>query len=83
MTNIQENLGLVIGSIIAALGFILGYVLQSGVLNTLVGVAIGAGITYYVQTKTQKTHGKENTQSRLPRLFMEVCILKSKKSYFN
>ena len=53
MTDFQENIGLLVGSVVAALSMILGWIFQSGVLNTLVGVAIGAGITYYVQTKTQ------------------------------
>jgi hypothetical protein len=53
MTDSRENLGWLLGSIVTALGLIFGWILQSGVLNTLVGVAIGAGITYYVQTKTQ------------------------------
>jgi len=53
MTDIRENLGYFIGSVVTALALILGWIYQSGVLNTLVGVAIGAGITYYVQTKTQ------------------------------
>jgi hypothetical protein len=53
MTDIRENLGYLIGSFVTALALVLGLIYQSGVLNTLVGVAIGAGITYYVQTRTQ------------------------------
>jgi len=53
LMDVQENIGIFLGSLATALGIILGFIFQSGVLNTLVGVAIGAGITYYVQTKTQ------------------------------
>jgi len=53
MTDVRENLGWLLGSIATTLALIFGWIYQSGVLNTLVGVAIGAGITYYVQTKTQ------------------------------
>lgn len=53
MTDIRENLGYFIGSVITAFALLLGWIYQSGVLNTLVGVAIGAGIAYYVQTRTQ------------------------------
>ena len=53
LTDIRENLGWLVGSIVTALALIFGWVYQSGVLSTLIGVAIGAGITYYVQTKTQ------------------------------
>lgn len=54
MTDIRENLGYLIGSIVTTLALVLGWTFQSGILNTLVGVAIGAGISYYVQTKTQE-----------------------------
>ena len=53
MEDIRENLGWLIGSVVTALAMIFGWIYQSGVLSTLIGVAIGAGITYYVQTKTQ------------------------------
>lgn len=58
MTSIQENAGLVIGSIITALGVVLVWIFQSGVFSILVGVGMGAVITYYVQTKTQKNAWK-------------------------
>jgi len=53
LTDIRENLGWLIGSIVTVLALALGWIYQSGVLNTLVGVAIGAGIAYYVQSRTQ------------------------------
>jgi hypothetical protein len=65
MTDIQENIGLVLGSVLAGLGMILGWIFQSGVLNTLVGVAIGAGITYYVQTKTQNRAWKREYATKI------------------
>lgn len=61
MTDIRENLGWLIGSIITVLALVLGWIYQSGVLNTLVGVAIGAGIAYYVQSRTRTELGKEKT----------------------
>jgi len=54
MTDFRENIGWVIGSVVTAIAMAFGWVYESGILNTLVGVAIGASVAYFVQTKTQK-----------------------------
>ena len=89
MTDIQENIGILLGSIATALGVILGMVFQSGVLNTLVGVAIGASITYYVQTKTQNRAWKREYSVKIVEvvygnLFKEIqsIIQKLGERYF-
>lgn len=80
LVDIQENIWIVLGSIASALGIILGLIFQSGVLNTLVGVAIGAGITYYVQTKTQNRAWKREYSVKIAEvvygnLFKEIKSL--------
>lgn len=54
MTDLRENLGWIIGSTIAVIVAFLGWFFESGLLNTVIGIAIGAGIAYFVQTRTQK-----------------------------
>jgi len=54
MTDLRENLGWVIGGVLATIAAFLGWFYESGLLNTVIGVAIGAGIAFFVQTKTQK-----------------------------
>jgi len=54
MTDLRENLGWILGSIATAIAMAFGWIYESGILNTLVGIAIGAGIAYFVQTRTQK-----------------------------
>jgi len=54
MTDLRENLGWIIGSILTALAVIIGWMVQSGIVVALVSVLIGAGISYFVQTRTQK-----------------------------
>lgn len=54
MTDLRENFGWVIGSIVAAIAAFLGWFYEYGLLNTLIGIIIGAGIAFFVQTRTQK-----------------------------
>jgi len=53
MTDLRENLGWIVGSAIAAIAAFLSWFYESGLLSALVGIVIGAGITYFVQTRTQ------------------------------
>lgn len=50
----RENLGWLIGSVVTAIALAIGWIYESGVLSTLVGIIVGSGITYFVQTRTQK-----------------------------
>lgn len=55
MTDLRENLGFIIYSISSAIALgIVGWFVQSGIIVAIVSVLIGAGISYFVQTKTQK-----------------------------
>lgn len=54
MTDLRENLGWIAGSVIAGIAAFLSWFYESGLLSALVGIFIGAGIAYFVQTRTQK-----------------------------
>lgn len=54
MNDLRENLGWIIGSAIGGALAIASWVWESGLLATLLGIIIGAGIAYFVQTRTQK-----------------------------
>ena len=54
MTDLRENLGWVIGSIVTAIAVALSWFVSSGIFTTLLAVLVGAGITYFVQTRTQR-----------------------------
>ena len=54
MTDLRENLGFIIYSISSAIAMIIGWMVQSGIIVAIVSVLIGAGISYFVTTKTQK-----------------------------
>jgi len=53
MSDLRENLGWIVGSAIAGIVAFLSWFYESGLLSTLIGIVIGAGIAYFVQTKTQ------------------------------
>ena len=53
MTDLQENLSWIIGSIATATAIAIGWFVSSGAVVNLLFLLIGAGITYFVQTKTQ------------------------------
>lgn len=50
----RENLGWLIGSIITAVAMAISWLASSDIFTTLLAVLVGAGITYFVQTRTQK-----------------------------
>lgn len=54
LRDLHENLGWIIGSAIAGIATFLSLMWESGLLSTLIGIIIGAGIAYFVQTRTQK-----------------------------
>jgi hypothetical protein len=54
MTNSRENLGWLLGSIVTAIAMAVGWLISSGVVVNLLFLLIGFGITYFVQTRTQK-----------------------------
>jgi hypothetical protein len=77
MTDLRENLGWLIGSVATAVALALGWLYQSGILNTLVGIVVGAGIAYFVQTRTQKRAWKREYSVKIAEqvygfLFREV-----------
>lgn len=53
MTDLRDNLGWIIGSVIAGIVAFLSWFYESGLLSTLVGIIVGAGIAFFVQTRTQ------------------------------
>ena len=54
MTDFRENLGWIIGSITTAIAMVVGWLISSGVVVNLLFLLVGFGITYFVQTRTQK-----------------------------
>jgi hypothetical protein len=54
MIDLRENLGWIIGSVVAGIVAFLGWFYESGLLSTFIGIFVGAGIAYFVQTRTQK-----------------------------
>jgi len=65
MTDLRENLGWIIGSIATAIAMTFGWIYQSGILSTLVGIIVGAGIAFFIQTKTQKRAWKREYSVRI------------------
>jgi len=54
MTDLRENLGWLIGSTATAIAMAIGWFISSGVVVNLLFLLVGSGITYFVQTRTQK-----------------------------
>lgn len=54
MVDLRDNIGWLIGSIGGVGAIILGYLQQYEFLGALLATTIGAGIAYFVQTKTQE-----------------------------
>ena len=65
MSDLRENLGWIIGSIATAIAMAFGWIYQSGILGTLVGIIVGAGIAFFIQTKTQKRAWKREYSVRI------------------
>jgi hypothetical protein len=51
---LRDNLGWLIGSIVTVAAMVVSWLVSSGIFTTLLAVLVGAGITYFVQTRTQK-----------------------------
>jgi len=65
MTDLRENLGWVIGSIATTIAVIVGWLISSGVVVNLLFLMLGSGITYFVQTRTQKRVWKREYALRI------------------
>ena len=65
MNDLRENLGWIIGSVIAGTVAVLSWVFESGLFAALLGIMIGAGLTYFVQTRTQKRTWKREYAVRI------------------
>ncbi|MCW4025566.1 MAG: hypothetical protein NWF01_11120 [Candidatus Bathyarchaeota archaeon] len=83
MADLKEDIGLILSSAIAGVGAFLSWFYQSGLLGTVTGIVIGAGITYFVQTRTQKRLWKREytikiTEQVYGELFGEIKIIINK-----
>ena len=65
MNDLRENLGWIIGSIVTAVAMTVGWLLESGVVVNVLFLLIGFGITYFVQTRTQKRAWKREYAVRI------------------
>jgi hypothetical protein len=77
MTDLRENSGWVIGSIATAIAMAVGWLTSSGVVVNLLFLLLGSGITYVVQTRTQKRVWKReyalrNTETVYGPLFQDA-----------
>jgi hypothetical protein len=54
MADLKEDFAVISSTVIAGVGAFLSWFYQSGLLGTLTGIMIGAGITYFVDKRTQK-----------------------------
>ena len=65
MTDLRGNIGWIIGSVVATVAAFLSGAYESGLISTLGGIMVGAGVAYFVQTRTQKSMEK--------RVFCQDC----------
>jgi hypothetical protein len=54
MTDLRDSTSWIIASILAAIAIAIGWLVQSGIIVALISVLIGAGISYFVTTRTQR-----------------------------
>lgn len=77
MINWRGDLGRIIGSAVVGIVAFLSWFYESGLLGTLVGIVIGAGIAYFVQKKTQervwkREYALRNTETVYGPLFQDI-----------
>jgi hypothetical protein len=77
MTNVREGVGWIIGSAIAGIGAFLSWFYESGLLAAIVGIVTGAGITFFVQSRTQERAWKreyalKNTEAIYGPLYEDI-----------
>ena len=65
MNDFRDSLVWIIGSAIAGGVAVVSWVFESGLLATLLGIMIGAGLTFLVQTRTQKRTWKREYAVRI------------------
>ena len=75
--TIREGVGWIIGSAIAGIGAFLSWFYESGLLAAIVGIVTGAGITFFVQSRTQKRAWKreyalKNTEAIYGPLYEDI-----------
>lgn len=58
MTDLRGNIGWIIGSVAATVAAFLSWAYESGLISALGGIMVGAGVAYFVQTRTQKSMEK-------------------------
>ena len=80
MTDLRDNIGWIIGSIGGVGALILGYLQQYEFLGAILATTIGAGVAYFVQTRTQKRTWKREYSVRIVEevygpLFKEMKLL--------
>lgn len=80
MTNLQDNLAWIIGSIATALAMAIGWFISSGAVVNLLFLLVGAGIAYFVNIRTQKrTWKRENALTMRDKvygpIFREVSMI--------
>jgi hypothetical protein len=54
MADVRDNWAVIVGSAVTAAAMAVGWLLSSGVLLNLIFLVLGSGITYSVQSRTQK-----------------------------
>jgi len=80
MTDLQDNLAWIIGSIATAIAMAIGWFISSGAVLNLLFLLVGVGITYFVNVRTQKRAWKrENALTMRDRvygpIFREISVI--------